>query len=56
MHWLFAVYGWGLFAGLGLSAWLGMPALTVAIFLCSWAVAEAFALLPRPAARLLGID
>lgn len=56
VHWLFAVYGWGFFAGLGLPAWLGMPALTAAIFLCSWAVAEALALLPRPAARLLGID
>ncbi len=56
VHWLFAVYGWGLFAGLGLPAWLGMPALTAAIFLCSWAVAEALALLPCPAARLLGID
>ena len=48
VHWLFA--------GLGLPAWLGMPALTAAIFLCSWAVAEALALLPCPAARLLGID
>ena len=56
VHWLFAVYGWGFFAGLELPTWLGMPVLTAAIFLCSWAVAEAIALLPRPAARLLGID
>lgn len=53
-HWAFAVWGWPIAAEWHLPAIIGMPLLTLAIFLLSWALAEFIACLPRPLARALG--